>query len=164
VHHIVYTNPVGGYLDDWAGDLQGVTAGTGVYLYAAPNDTSIPVSARVETVGPACASGSPADGGYRVTVALYSGSTRIGTVTYAHIQPSVSQGATISRWGTLLGTVGSYRWSSCWQGVHVHVEMSSQHHYSCFNRGWSPGQKVNPTNFIGFIGGNYASDRRQACP
>src|SRR4051812_38394254 len=33
VHHIVYTNPVGGYLDDWAADLQGVSPGTPVVLY-----------------------------------------------------------------------------------------------------------------------------------
>ncbi len=164
VHHIVYYNPVGNYLDDWAADFQGVSAGVGVYLYAAPQTGGLPITAKVETVGPACADLNISHGGYRVTVAFYNGTTRIGTATYAHINPSVAQGSIIGRWGTLLGTVGSYIYSSCWQGPHVHFEMSSQHNYACYNRGWVPGQHMNPMNFVGFIGGNYASTRRQACP
>lgn len=165
VHRIVYYNPVGGYLDDWAADIgQGLPAGTGVYLYAAPQTGGLPISVKVETVGPACASGVIGYGGYRVTVAFYYYSTRIGTVTYAHINPALSQGSWISRWGTFLGTVGSYTGNSCWTGTHVHLEMSSQHNYACYNRGWAPGQYMNATNFIGFIGGNYASAPRQPCP
>jgi hypothetical protein len=164
VHHIVYYNPVGNFLDDWAADFQGVSAGTSVYLYAAPQTNGLSITAKVETVGPACADLNIAHGGYRVTVAFYNGSTRIGTATYAHITPSVSQGATINRWGTMLGTIGSYTNNSCWQGVHVHFEMSSQHNYACYNKGWKPGQHMDPTNFIGFIGGDYASAPRMACP
>lgn len=164
VHHIVYYNPVGGYLDDWAADFQSVSAGTSVYLYAAPNNTSLSISAQVETVRPACGSGVVSQGGYRVTVAFYNGSIRIGTATYAHINPSVSQGTWVSRWGTRLGTVGSYTRSSCWSAPHVHFELSSQHKYACYNKGWSPGQWMNASNFVGFIGGNYASSRRMPCP
>ena len=156
-HHL----PYGG---DWSVDLQGVGAGAGVYVYAAPQTGGLSITARVEIVRAACASGNIADGGYRVTVGFYNGSTKIGTATYAHINPSVSQGATIGRWGTLLGTVGSYNWSSCWQGVHVHYEMYSQVNYACYNRGWTPGMTLNPTNFLGFIGGSYATGKRQPCP
>lgn len=164
VHHIVYYNPVGNYLDDWAADFQGVSAGTGVYLYSAPQTGGLPITAKVETVGPACADRIISDGGYRVTIAFYNGATRIGTVTYAHINPSVAQGSIISRWGTQLGSVGSYNYSSCWQGTHVHFEMSSQHNYACYNKGWNPGQHMDPTNFVGFIGGNFAAGPRQPCP
>jgi len=156
-HHIVY----GG---DWSADLQSVSVGAPVLLYAAPQNGTTPVNAVVEVVRPACASGVVADGGYRVTVGLFTGGTKIGTATYAHINPSVSQGATISRWNTQLGVVGNYRSSSCWRGPHVHVELFSQHNYACYNRGWAPGQAMSPTNFIGFIGGAFASGPRAACP
>lgn len=164
VHHILYYN--GAYLDDWAADLQSVSYGTGVYLYAAPQDTSQTITARVETVGPACADDQIGDGGYRVSVAFYDGATRIGTVTYVHVNLAVYQGETISRWGTLIGTVGGpyNKAAGCWKGPHVHIEMSSQHNYACYNRGWHPGQPMDAKNFIGFIGGDYASARRQACP
>lgn len=164
VHHIVYSNPVGGFLDDWAADLQGVSAGTSVTLYAAPQTGGLPISAQVETVGPACADQNLSHGGYRVTIAFYNNSTRIGTATFAHIDPSVTQGSWINRWGTLLGTVGNYTPNSCWSGPHVHFEMSSQHNYACYNKGWVPGQSMQATNFIGFIGGDYASSPRQPCP
>jgi hypothetical protein len=156
VHHIVY-------LGDWAADLQSVATGTPVVLYAAPQDGRTAISAQVERITPACASQVVQYGGYRVTVGLFSGSTHIGEVTYAHINPSVSQGAWISRWGTQLGTIGSYTSNSCWNGPHTHVELYSQTNYACYNRGWAPGQWMNATNFIGFVGGNVASGPRQAC-
>lgn len=118
----------------------------------------------METVGPACRGGVTASGGHRVTVAFYHGAARIGTLTFAHIKPAVAQNSIVGRWGTLLGTVGAYTRGGCWGGPHVHVELSSQRKYACFNKGWSPGQQMAATNFIGFIGGNYASARRRACP
>ena len=160
VHHWLAYAPLG----DWAADLQHVAVGQPVVLYAAPQNTSLSVTAKVAAVGPACGSGVIAYGGYRVTVNLYTGSTYIGSVTYAHINPKVSQGQVISRWGTTLGTVGSYTSNSCWGGVHVHVQLYSAHNYACYNRGWHPGQQMYAKNFIGFIGGNYASGPRQACP
>jgi hypothetical protein len=60
-------------------------------LYAAPVNSGYAVSAHIDTVGPACASGRISDG-YRVTVGIYADSMKIGTVTYAHINPSVSAG------------------------------------------------------------------------
>ena len=156
-HH----RPYGG---DWSADLQSVSANAPVVLYAAPQVSSVAIRAVVETVRPACASGVISQGGHRVTVAFYTGSTKIGTATYAHINPSVAQGATISRWGTTLGTVGTYTTSSCWDGRHVHFEMYSQLNYACYNRGWTPGQRMSPTNFVGYTGGAFASGIRQPCP
>jgi hypothetical protein len=152
------------YLGDWSVDLQGVGVGQPVHLYAAPQNGHSPVSARVETVGPACASRDLADGGYQVTVGIYNGSTKVGKVTYAHIQPRVSAGQSINRWGTVLGTVGSYRWNRCWQKTHLHYEMYSQQNYACYNKGYTPGYPIRRANFLGFMGGNYASAPRGRCP
>lgn len=167
VHHIVYSSSFnwGTGIDDWAADDQGVSPGERVMLYAAPVHTGYTVSAHIDTVGPACASGAIRDGGYRVTVGIYAGSTKIGTVTYAHINPAVSQGQWVSRWGTRIGTVGSYNYTACWQGSHVHIEMSSRHNYSCFSNIFvkHPGARLSETNFQGYLGGNYASGPRHAC-
>lgn len=152
------------YWGDWSVDLINVGAGQAVYLYAAPQDGRSSVSAQVEAVRPACASGRISDGGYRVTVGLYNGSTKVGTATYAHINPSVTEGSWINRWESRLGVVGSYNLSSCWQGVHLHYEMYSQQNYACYNRGWRSGTAVYRTNFLGFIGGSYAFGPRSACP
>lgn len=151
---------------DWAADVQGVTPGTAVRLYAAPRDSSVPVTATVDAVGAACRSGLVSDGGYRVTIGLFVRGTRIGSVTYAHINPNVSAGSTINRWGTQIGTVGSgyNTHAGCWSGPHVHFQAYAQTGYSCYNRGYTPGYPLNPTNFLGFVTGRYASGPRQACP
>jgi hypothetical protein len=101
---------------DWAADLQNVVVGAPVRLYAAPQQDGMAITARVDTVGPACRSGAIADGGYSVTVSFWNGSTKIGSATYAHIDLTVGQGAWIDRWGTQLGTVGGgYRIADgCW--------------------------------------------------
>ena len=149
---------------DWGVDLQGVGAGTAVNLYAAPRDSNVPVTAKVDTVGAACSSGVIADGGYRVTVGLFVRGTRIGSVTYAHVNPSVSAGQTLNRWGQQIGTVGSYRSNNCWRGAHVHFQSYAQSGNSCYNRSLTPSQAMNPSNFMGFVTGRYASGPRSACP
>jgi hypothetical protein len=160
VHHFLAPSvaPAG----DWSVDL-GAAPGTAVKLYAAPQNSAMPVTATVVKIAPTCASGNVLNGGYAVTVAFSSNGTRIGSATYGHIQPSVAQGATVSRWGTTLGTVGSYRNNACWQGSHLHFQLYSEHNYACYNRSWTPGAWMNPTNFLGFTGGNVASRERQAC-
>jgi hypothetical protein len=162
-HSFSYGDP---YPGDFAVDLQGVPANRVVRLYAAPSNTSLnnQIRARVERVVPACASGRIADGGHAVVVGIYQNSTKIGTVKYVHVNPTVTAGQWINRWGTQIGTVGSYQSNSCWTGVHLHLEMTNWHHYACYNRGWSPGQQVNATNFIGFLGGDFARAPRRACP
>lgn len=158
------------YVGDWATDL-GVGAGQVVNLYAAPNDTWRTITAKVEKIPLACAvrSGETyqqtfARGGNTVVVGLYEGATRIGWVAYTHVNPSVSVGQWINRWGAAIGTVGSYTSNSCWTGVHLHIEMTNETNYSCFNKGWSSGQAMWKTNFVGFLGGAYRTAPRQACP
>jgi hypothetical protein len=167
-HHTVYSSAFdwGWTVSDWAADDQGVAPGQRVVLYAAPVNGGYTVSAHVDQIGPACGSGVIAYGGYRVTVGIYANSTKIGTVTYAHIQPAVSQGQWIGRWGTTVGYVGSYTRNGCWGGAHVHIEMANRHNYSCFSNvfvRW-PGARLSETNFQGFLGGAYAYGPRRACP
>lgn len=147
---------------DWSVDL-GAGAGTPVRLFAAPQVSSMPVRAVVDRVAPTCSTGVVADGGHAVTVAFYTGSTRIGSATYGHINPSVTAGTEINRWDTTLGTVGSYRWNDCWQGPHLHFQLYSERNYACYNRTWRPGNWMNPSNFLGFTGGTVATGFRQAC-
>lgn len=168
-HHVEYAGRAGlSSGQAWATDVGNVPVGTAVHLYAAPQVSSTSVTARVQTVTPACASGVVSQGGYVVVVVFYSGSTKVGYAAFAHVNPSVATGQTISRWGTTLGTVGSYSRNSCWTGVHTHIELGNVHNYSCFNKGWAPGNPwgshMNATNFIGFIGGDRTSGPRQHCP
>ena len=146
---------------DFAVDLI-ANAGQPVYLYAAPQGSNVSVTARVDQVGDSCVGGG---GGSFATIGLYSGSTRIGSTTYAHLQLAVSPGQTLNRWGSLVGYVGSGypQNSACWTGPHVHFQLFSTHHYACFNRGYSLGYPLSTTNFLGFTGGNVASGARQAC-
>lgn len=125
----------------WSVDLQ-VSAGA-VYLYAAPRDTPSHgrISAKVESVGPACASGKTSDGGSQVRIGLYlDKSTLIGQVVYADIDVdaviTASNGKFLSkRWAVKLGTVGSYTKSGCWTGVHHHIEVVSRQNFACYNGG-----------------------------
>jgi hypothetical protein len=131
VHHIAYLGSKA-----WATDLE-VGSGAGVYLYAAPKSTSLNsrIATKVESVKSACSSGSA---GYRVIVWIYLDKTRrTGQMAYAHINPvSGLSGKWVSRWGAKLGTVGSYSKSSCWTGIHLHIEMASTSGYACYNKGW----------------------------
>lgn len=167
VHHIAFSTTFdwGTTKSDWAADLQSVPEGRRVVLYAAPQNAGYEVQAHVDKVKAACASGVIKDGGYQVQIGLYVNGLKIGSVTYAHIQPSVSEGQWISRWGTQVGTVGSYKKSTCWAGTHVHVELSSRKNYACYSnvfqgKAWG----ISEANFVGFVGGGYASGARKPCP
>ena len=160
----------------WSVDLQ-VSAGKPVYLYAAPKDTSLDgrISAKVESVGPACASGKTSDGGSQVRIGLYlDKSTLIGQVVYAHIDVdaaiTASNGKFLSkRWAVKLGTVGSYTKSGCWTGVHHHIEVVSRQNFACYNGGLvaktgaNKSTALKPSNYVGYIGGQF-SGPRAACP
>jgi hypothetical protein len=151
---------------DFGIDQQSVSPGMAVSVFAAPQDPNLnnQIRAVVQDVQLACRSRRPADGGHTVTVAIYHGSTKIGTIAYVHVDPRVSRGQTINRWGAVIGTVGSYRSNGCWSGVHLHMELMSMTNYACFNKGWRPGQRMRRTNFVGYIGGAFASAPRRACP
>jgi hypothetical protein len=146
---------------DWAVDLP---AGVGqrVVLYAAPQNSGVAVTARVDQLGDACINGR--NGGKFVTVGLYSGSIRIGSATYRHINPSVSVGQSVSRWGTVVGMIGRYTVNSaCWTGPHTHIQLYSSRNYACYNKGYRHNSPVRRTNFVGFTGGNAAGGPRRAC-
>jgi hypothetical protein len=149
---------------DFAMDLQSVAPGTPVYLYAAPKYSSLNVTAQVTRVDYACADRNPWHGGYQVQVTLWGNGAEIGHATYAHIWPTVSYGQTISRWGTRLGTVGSYVSNGCWTGAHVHFELYNDVHYACYAPNWHPANWLNLTNYIGYMGGAYAYGQHAACP
>lgn len=165
------------YRGDWGADL-GVTAGAAVRLYAAPQNTSHVIEAKVEKRIPSCAALSSTEtlaarlarGGETVVVGLYRNvngtRTRSGWVAYTHIVPAstITAGKWISQWGTTLGTVGKYTSNKCWDGVHLHLEMTNDTHYSCFNRGFGSRTTIKPSNFIGFVGGSRVSAARTACP
>lgn len=168
VHHTYYNGMR--YRGDWGTDL-GVGAGQSVHLYAAPKETWRRITAKVERVGLACAARSGETyrqtfnrGGNTVVVGLYEGASRVGWVAYTHVNPSVPAGRWINRWGTQIGTVGRYTPNSCWTGAHLHIEMTNETKYSCFNKGWRSGSAMRKSNFIGFLGGAYRTAPRQACP
>jgi len=161
-HHTLGGINPRGEASDFAVDLA-TSAGRGVYVYVAPQDRSRNVYTKVLKIGSACRSGG---GASFVNVGIYQANgDMIGTVTYAHINPTVSVGQWITRWGAKVGTVaGGLRINgSCWTGPHVHLEMYSYRHYACYNRGWRHNQLVNQTNFIGFTGGFVANRPKQAC-
>jgi murein DD-endopeptidase MepM/ murein hydrolase activator NlpD len=148
------------YGGDWAVDLE-TGAGQAVVVYAAPQNAGTPVTATVDYVGNACRNGN---GGRFVRVAFYSGGTRIGFAVYSHVNPVVSVGQAIARWGTTIGYTGSYTPDgTCWTGPHVHFELYSEVNYACYNRGYTLGYPIYRTNFVGFTGGNVASRPQSAC-
>lgn len=170
VHHTFnYGDP---YPGDVGWDQQRVASGQEVRLYAAPNNTAYnnQVTAHVLRVVPACAaitgesaSARIARGGYAVVVEIRHNGTPIGTIKYVHVQPAVGVGQ-VARWGALIGRVGSYTPNRCWGGLHLHVELLNYANYACYNKSWKPGQQTYATNFVGFIGGAYATSPRRACP
>lgn len=149
---------------DWAVDLI-APADQEVRLYVAPQNTAVAITTKIDQVGAACGGGR--NGGNFVTVGIYSGSTRIGSATYAHLRlaAGITQGTTINRWNSLLGYVGKgYPVDvNCWTGPHVHFQLFSNKNYACFNKGYSLGSALSRENFLGFTGGNVASAPRKAC-
>lgn len=172
------TTPAGGHhklgkaspANQWSVDLTALpTNNYGVYVYAAAANASLNshVWAKVTQIVTtnACVVGG---GGDFVTVGFYYDSTLIGRATYAHINRDTTLyvGQTVNRWGGYLGSAGTYAVNSrCWTGRHVHFEMRSESHYSCWNKGYTyPGYPVNRSNFLGFIGGNLSTVSARACP
>lgn len=148
---------------DWATDIK-VGAGVQVVLYAAPQNGGYNVTTKVEQVGPACSSGR--DGASMVAVGVYANGVKVGSIKYGHVRPSVSEGQWINRWGTSIGTVATGMTPNdlCWTGPHVHLEGFNVHNYSCFNRGYGIGSWLDPSNFVGFVGGARVGGYRQPCP
>ncbi len=160
-----------GQTSDWVVDIpgrQGINlAGAQVKLFAAPNDPALnsQITARVLWKGGGCYGGYEA--GTAVRIGLFHGSAFVGDVTFNHlVNVTYNVNDVVPRWGTVIGTVGSFNSGSCWDGAHVHIEMYSDalNAFSCYNRTWAPGQNVDETNFIGFVGRTPANGVRQGCP
>jgi len=151
--------PYGG---DWSADMP-QSAGTKIHLYLAPDVTARTVRAKVEAVTNACTSG---DGGKVVTIGVYFGDRKIGWVKYAHVVPSVEAGTEVAPWGSNLGSVfgADADQENCWYGPHVHMEFDNTNNYSCYSKGWSAGQKVSASAFVGFLGGSRVKSQPAPCP
>lgn len=148
---------------DWASDIT-APAGTSVVVYVAPQKSGYTIMTRVDQIGAGCV--APRNGASFVTVGIYANGSRIGSITYGHVNPTVHVGQSVNRWGSVIGHVagGLPVNSACWTGPHVHLQMFNVHNYSCFNRGYKIGSTLRPTNFVGFAGGHRVSGPRQACP
>lgn len=156
------------YGGDWAADICQRKGNSAVYLYAAPQNGADAIRAFViQTGNLSCGAGR------YVKIELRRGSTPIGVLTYAHLNlaSGIAPGAEVSRWGGYLGTV----WTNgsavagkslpCWYGTpHIHFEALNYANYACYTKEWAGGGTMNAGNFMGYIGGWFASGRGARCP
>lgn len=177
----VSTTPAGGHhrfakaspQNDWSVDQSGIASSDrAAYLYVAPSNSGY--NNRVTTTvhqiidDNACRYGG---GGDLVTIAIRLDGVVVGHATFGHLDrnPDLRVGQKVNRWGTLLGhasnlTGSATGGSSCWTGRHVHTELRASSDYSCWNRGYSTGQRLNRTNFIGFVTGSSLARTARPCP
>lgn len=109
---------------------------------------------------------SAARGGYYVRVAVFSGPTRIGSVTYGHLAaPPVSVGQVVDRWGGVVGALagGLPREGSCWSGPHLHQEAYAGKGYACGARR-SSNTAIGEHDWLGFVTGTRARGPKSYCP
>lgn len=160
-HHVVY----GG---QWAVDIKG--SGTAKLYLAKTYAADSRISARIIQVGYACGaiSGETSTrrlqrGGKKVVIEVKYDKTKIGKITFAHLNTSLGIGwysASIKRWGGPLGTVGSYTkvrkpdGTYCWTGQHVHVEAGNLNGgLSCYWSGLNTlGRVRNASQYLGYVG------------
>ncbi|MFJ7960150.1 hypothetical protein ACIQ62_28065 [Streptomyces sp. NPDC096319] len=138
-HHRVFYN--WGYLNDWAVDIYQNPGATVVSPFGSKTSGGSPVTVRVVTVAPGCATGNLADGGWRIGLEARDDSTGaiVGRADVMHVDQkpgSITVGATVGPW-TRLGQTGRFRYSSCYQvngntGAHVHLEVINKTKYSCY--------------------------------
>jgi hypothetical protein len=179
-HAPVYGVPGFSYLHDWAMDFY-APAGTEVRVYAAPKNAALnsQITARVLSVRATCASGVIGHGGYAVFVGIFHSGVRVGSIAYAHVNPDFDRNGvtnsadigyrgSLSRWGGYIGKVGAYTRNSCWDvgstsGHHVHLEFANVRNYSCY-RNLGAGSVIAQGEYMGYLGGAYATARNRPCP
>lgn len=140
-HHRVFYN--WGYLNDWSVDIYQLPGATVVSPFGTKTAAGHPVTVRVVTVRPGCATGNLADGGYRIGLEAVDGTTgevlARADVMHVDAKPAgIVVGAVVGPW-TRLGQTGRFRYSSCYQvngdtGAHIHLEVINRHRYSCYVR------------------------------
>lgn len=136
--------------------------GTTAKVYAAPKNPAYSSQIKAYIVSSAPSPCGAAYGGYSVRVQLQHGSNPIGYVTYHHLQASNPHRGPVSRWGGVVGKVGSFKYSSCWQvrttlGTHLHIEFRNlnskreacAHDYGAHEYGTVP---ISATNYQGYLG------------
>lgn len=138
-HHIVFSN--WGYKNDWSVDIYRNPGATVVSPFGTKTAAGHPVSVKVVTVRPGCATGNLADGGYLIGLEARDTTTGdiLGRADVMHVNnkpSSIVVGATVGPW-TKLGETGRFRYSSCYKvngdsGAHIHLEVINQHRYSCY--------------------------------
>lgn len=157
-----------GWGGDWAADICQWQGGAPVWLYAAPQDPNVNIRAYVTRIG-----NTSCGAGKFVQVELRQGTSYpIGTLTYAHLNlANLSVGQEIGRWGGYLGTVWTNGTASsgqvlpCWGGTpHVHFEALNVANYACYTKEWANSGTMMASNFMGFLGGWFASGRGVRCP
>lgn len=166
-HHIVYSN--WGYRNDWSIDVFSRASGrTFVTPFGSRTNTGHAVQSKVVGLRPGCASGNPADGGYRVTIEARDTATGVvlGRADLMHVaSPRVGNGQVLGSW-TVIGYTSRFRWNGCYQvstdnGIHGHLEFINQHRYAC----WIPygySQGLSELTRIGIVGKHYGG-QRAAC-
>lgn len=179
-HTPVYSVPGYSYVHDWAMDFY-APAGTAVRVYAAPKNSAYnsTVTAQVLSVRPACRSGIISYGGYVVFVGVFHEGVRVGDIAYAHVNPDfnrdgvtnsadINYRGSISRWGGYIGQIGKYTRNSCWDvgttaGHHLHLEFANVKNYACY-RNLPAGSVIKASEYMGYLGGAYASGPNRPCP
>ncbi|MEV7915570.1 hypothetical protein [Streptomyces griseus] len=167
-HHRVFSN--WGYLNDWAVDVYQNPGATVVSPFGSKTSAGSPVTVRVVTVTPGCATGNLADGGWRIGLEARDDSTGtvVGRADVMHVDQkpgSIVVGATVGPW-TRLGQTGRFRYSSCYQvngdtGAHIHLEVINRTKYSCYIAR-SAGAGLGDETVIGRVG-TVNSGPQQAC-
>ncbi|MEU0358848.1 hypothetical protein [Streptomyces cyaneofuscatus] len=167
-HHRVFSN--WGYLNDWSVDIYQNPGATVVSPFGSKTSAGSPVTVRVVTVTPGCATGNLADGGWRIGLEARDDSTGtvVGRADVMHVDQkpaSVAVGATVGPW-TRLGQTGRFRYSSCYQvngdtGAHIHLEVINRTKYSCYIAR-SAGAGLGDETVIGRVG-TLNSGPQQAC-
>lgn len=132
-------------------------AGTTAKVYAAPKNSAYNSQIKAYIVSSAPSPCGAAYGGYSVRVQIQHGSNPIGYVTYHHLQSNNAYRGPISRWGGIVGKVGSFRYSSCWQvktaqGAHLHIEFRNLNskRAACAHDYGAVGRSA--TNYQGYLG------------
>lgn len=167
-HHRVFSN--WGYLNDWSVDIYQNPGATVVSPFGSKTSAGAPVTVRVVTVTPGCATGNLADGGWRIGLEARDDSTGtvVGRADVMHVDQkpgSIAVGATVGPW-TRLGQTGRFRYSSCYQvngdtGAHIHLEVINRTKYSCYIER-PAGAGLGDETVIGRVG-TLNSGPRQAC-
>lgn len=164
-HHRVFSN--WGYLNDWSVDIYQLPGAAVVSPFGTVTAAGHPVTVRVVTVRPGCATGNLADGGYRIGLEATDASTgevlARADVMHVDAKPAaIAVGAAVGPW-TRLGQTGRFRYSSCYQvngntGAHIHLEVINQHRYSCYVPRAS-GAALTDLTVVGRVGTHHSGPR-----